>query len=120
MPNVVLNQIFPGSLTHVSDGTVGVNGTTYVMLAVSDFPGLSDEEADTNSGNAGEFLRQVVSQYEVGIQDLDDSFKPSRFSLTRANPQGIGQNLVRQNHTLSFDLTVDNTSTNLADEPPLI
>lgn len=97
MANITPAQLFPG---------LTVDGTD-VVIPLADLAGLTAVEADPATGDGREVARVLVNSIVAKIQALATADRPTKMTVTKANPQGIGVDQIRQAYSLSFDVSVD-------------
>lgn len=116
MAKLLIEDVFPTAITYVSDGTVGTNGSTYIMLDIEDFPGLDTSEADVATDDAGEFLRQLMLTYVDAMSQIETGNLPQNFGLTQSNPRGTAPDRVQQTISAQFTLALSPQRVDIAPE----
>ena len=80
---------------------------TNITIPLSDLQGLTASEANPTTGDGRELARILVNTIVSKYLALPQAERPTRFVATKANPQGIGVEQIRQNYTLGFDVFLD-------------
>ena len=80
---------------------------TSITIPLTDLTGLTASEADPATGDGRELARILVNTIVSKYLAIPQGDRPARFVATKANPQGIGIEQIRQNYTLGFDVILD-------------
>lgn len=104
MADIIPTQLFP-NYAYLESGTATPSDGVFIPL--SDLPQLSAGEADAATGDGREVARALVDTATDAIRSLADADKPTKMSVTKGNPQGIGIDQIRQSYTITFDLVVN-------------
>ena len=97
MANITPAQLFPG---------ISVSGTD-LIIPLADIAGLTAVEADPATGDGRELARTITDTIVKKVQALAVADRPTKMAVTKANPQGIGVDQVRQAYTLSYDVSIE-------------
>lgn len=103
---VLPQQLFPNAENKATGETVTAES---LVLPLSDLPAVSAAEAEVATGNGSEVLRGILEQSYSQISALAPEAKPTKMTIAKSNPQGIGTNTMRTTFTVAFDLTIDPT-----------
>lgn len=106
MADVTPSQIFPG---------ISADGTS-LIIPFSALPGLTSSEGNGVSGDAREILRIICETAYQKIAALSSNARPSRMTIAKTSPRGVGPDLIRQEYTLAFDISIDPQLLTMADE----
>ncbi|BAQ67071.1 hypothetical protein [Geminocystis sp. NIES-3709] len=106
MANITPAQLFPG---------LTIDGTD-VVIPLEDLAGLTSVEADPATGDGRELARVLLDTIASKVLALSTANRPTKMTVTKANPQGIGIDSVRQAYTMSFDVSIDATGAALVAE----
>lgn len=106
MADITPSAVFPNM-------TADVSGIT---IPYTDLAGLTQAEADPATGDGRELLRVIVNSAVSAIQALASDAKPSKLSVAKPNPTGIGADQIRQSYTLSFDVSFDSSGVAMVSE----
>lgn len=95
----------------------GITGdATTITIPLADLAGLTQAEADPATGDGRELARILVDAIVSKINALSTANKPTKFTVSKANPQGIGVDQIRQAYTLAFDVAVQSSGASLVAE----
>jgi len=80
-----------------------------IRIPLASLPGLSAIEANANTGNGMEVIRQIVDRTHVALTALVPTARPTKATVAKPNPAiASGANItpgtLRQSYNLSFDL----------------
>lgn len=106
MANITPAQIFPAM----------TSDATSITIPLANLVGLTQAEADPATGDGREVARIIVDTITSKILALATADKPTKFSVTKANPQGIGVDQIRQAYTMAFDVAVQSSGASLVAE----
>ncbi|MEA5467990.1 hypothetical protein [Spirulina sp. 06S082] len=106
MANITPQQLFPNAENKALGEAVTAES---LVLPLSDLPAVSPAEADIAAGNGSEVLRGILEQSFSQVTALAPEAKPTKMTIAKSNPQGIGTNTMRTTFTVAFDLTIDPT-----------
>lgn len=106
MANITPAQLFAGFTADA----------TSITIPLADLEGLTQVEADPATGDGREVSRIIVETIVSKLLSLPTADRPTRFSVSKANPQGIGLDQIRQSYTMAFDVAVQPTGATLVTE----
>lgn len=106
MADITPEQLFPG-LTATA---------TEITIPLTALAGLTPVEANPVTGDGREVARIITESMVTAFRGLTAQDRPSKMSVAKPNPQGIGIDQIRQAYTLSFDIAVDNSGSVLVPE----
>lgn len=93
-----------------------VDGTG-ITIPYTDLAGLTQADADPTTGSGGQLgLKLATALYEAFVAVPVES-RPTKFSVTAANPTGVGVNEVRRAFTISANVILDTDVEDIAPEP---
>lgn len=95
----------------------GMTGdATTITIPLADLVGLTQAEADPATGDGREVARILIETIVSKVNALATANKPTKFTVSKANPQGIGVDQIRQAYTASFDVSVSSSGASLVAE----
>jgi hypothetical protein len=106
MANITPAQLFPG---------LTIDGTD-IKIPIANITGLTLVEADPTTGDGRELARTIIDVMVKRITALPQADRPTKMSVTKSNPQGIGVDQVRQAYSLSFDVSIESSGAALVAE----
>lgn len=106
MADILPSALFP---TMTSDATA-------ITIPYADLAGLTQTEADVTTGDGREIARILVESIVTAITNLSTENKPTKMTVTKANPLGISTDVVRQSYTLAFDVSLSQATVGLVGE----
>lgn len=80
---------------------------TGITIPYTDLAGLTQVEANPATGDGREVLRVILNSAVSAINALAPEALPSRMTVTKGNPTGIGADQIRQAYSLTFDVSFD-------------
>lgn len=113
MADIFPTALYPNYALLAAAATTPSEG---IFIPLSDLASLSSAEANATTGDGRAVFYALVQDGYAGIQALAVEARPTKLTITKANPTGIGVDLVRQNFTVGVDLTIDPDGTGLASE----
>jgi hypothetical protein len=95
------------SPNEIFSGYTFANDTISIPLTA--LPGLTAAEADADTGNAMELLRQIIDRANTAIVALAPTAKPTKATISKPNPsiasgQNVAPGTLSQSYTLTFQL----------------
>lgn len=113
MADILPTDLYPGYQLLAAAASTPSQG---LFIPLSDLASLTAAEANAATGDGRAVFYALVQDGYAGIQTLDTAARPTKLTITKANPTGVGVDLVRQNYTIGIDLTIDPNGTGLAPE----
>ncbi|AUC61796.1 hypothetical protein AA637_11850 [Cyanobacterium sp. HL-69] len=89
---------------------------TSITIPLTDLDGLTASEADPATGDGRELARILVNSMVTKYLEIPQQDRPARFVASKANPQGIGVEQIRQTYTLGFDVLLDSAGVAMVSE----
>lgn len=106
MASISPSQIFP-NMTATA---------TTITIPLADLMGLTQAEVDPNTGDGREVSRIILETIVSKINALAVANRPTKMTVTKSNPQGIGIDQIRQAYTLAFDIAIQSSGASLVAE----
>lgn len=78
--------------------------------------GLTAAQANTATGDSRAVLRGILDSAFTRIQALPAADRPKKMTITKGQPAVVGNNVLRQTYTVSFDTTYMNSALSMAPE----
>lgn len=113
MADIIPTDLYPGFELLAATDPAPSQG---IFIPLANLSSLSAAEADTATGDGRAVFYALVQDGYAGIQALASAARPTKLTITKANPTGIGVDLVRQGFSVAIDLTIDPNGTGLAPE----
>lgn len=106
MASITPSQLFPG---------MSADATT-ITIPLADLAGLTQAEADPATGDGREVSRILLETMVSKVSALAVANRPTKMTVSKSNPQGIGIDQIRQAYSLSFDVGVNSSGATLVPE----
>lgn len=113
MADIIPTDLYPGYTLLAAAAAAPSQG---IFIPLADLSSLSAAEADTATGDGRAVFYALVQDGYAGIQALATASRPTKLTITKANPTGVGVDLIRQGFAIAIDLTIDPNGTGLAPE----
>lgn len=113
MSNILPTALFPNAELKLASEAVTADS---FVIPFSDLQGLTNSEADPATGDGRELARVLIDTIASKYLALSTADRPARMIVTKANPQGIAQDTIRQNYTLGFDVSLDSAGVAMVSE----
>lgn len=113
MADILPTDVFPGYEYVLAAGAVTADSIVIPLTALT---GLTAAEANATTGDGREVYRHLVDKGTVNIDALPQGSKPTRMSVSKANPSGIGIDQIRQSYSSSFDITTSSDTAEMVPE----
>lgn len=83
--------------------------TNEIRIPLASLPGLSAIEANADTGNGMEVIRQIVDRTHTALVTLAPTARPTKATVAKPNPAiasgvNVAPGTLRQSYNLSFDL----------------
>ena len=117
MANVSPSQVFPNYELLAAGNHAIVEDS--ILIPVSSLAALNPEEADPETGNAGEVIRAINFQGLAAIAELPAAQRPTKWSIARSQLAGVAGSTeeVTQTMTLTSTFTVSGADAVASPEP---
>jgi hypothetical protein len=113
MADILPSDLYPGYQLLAAAASAPSQG---IFIPLADLASLTAAEANASTGDGRAVFYALVQDGYAGVQALAVASRPTKLTITKANPTGVGVDLVRQNYTIGIDLTIDPNGTGLAPE----
>ena len=113
MADILPTDVYPGYEYLSAGGTVAADS---LVIPTSALTGLTAAEANATTGDGREVYRHLVDKGTVNINALPQGSQPTRMSVSKSNPSGIGIDQIRQSYSSSFDITTSSDTAEMVPE----